>query len=173
MEDKKQFVSEMERRYGTEEALGVIFELEDERATRISLAEMNALYERLGVNAPGAISLLPHGGSACCCTDYAVHIYLTLEADVKIFGFANKDNPTSRVAREEIHPGGHDFAVVNDRYIVDPWPRFVPGVFEQMVFDMYDEEEAALVEDIYGPSECWKRMHDTERYANELMPQAT
>lgn len=108
-----------------------------------------------GDDLPAAASLLPHGGSAICCTDYAVHIFLKLPGRVQIVGFANEDNPTSRCAREEFHCGGHDFALVDDRFIVDPWPRLVPMVMEQAVFDLNDPVDAELVLDVYGPRECW------------------
>lgn len=160
------FQAEMERRFGTEEALGVLLELED--GSRLSLDEYRALEEKLGRDAmPDSVSLLPNGGSAVCCTDYAMLIYTTLPGRVQIFGFANEDNPTSRVARDEIHPGGHDFAVVDDRYIVDPWPRLVPMVLTQMVFDLHDPADAALALDIYGPRTCWRHMHEAEACALE------
>jgi hypothetical protein len=64
-----------------------------------------------------------------------------------------------------MHPSGHDFAVVDDRYIVDPWPRFVHGGIQQMVFDLETEQE--LVDDIYGPCNCWTLMVECEKYALE------
>ena len=152
------FHDEMERLFGSDEALGVCFENED-TGDKLTPAEVDAMHQQLGDDMPGMISLLPHGGSACCCTDYAIHIFRALPGRVEIFGFANSDNPTSRVAREEMHPGGHDFAVVDDRYIVDPWPRLVQGGFSQMVFDLKGAD-AALALDIYGPAACWRRMHE-------------
>lgn len=156
-------IAQMEALFGSDQALGVWFQCEDGR--KLSAAD----YDALG-DAPDASSHLPHGGSACCCTDYAMHIYLALPGRVRIVGFANEDNPTSRVARELIHPGGHDFALVDERFIVDPWPRLVPSVFPQMVFDLTDEADAALVLDIYGPQQCWRHMHQSEFAALETLP---
>lgn len=162
--DKQSFVADMESRFGSEKVLGVRFMLDSGEI--ISLEEYEALFKKLGRHdAPCAESLLPDGGSAVCCTDYASYIYKQLPGRVEIHGFANEDNPTSRVAREQIHPGGHDFAVVDGRYIVDPWPRLVPMVFEQLVFDLQDEVDAATVADVYGPRTCWERMTVAEEFA--------
>lgn len=162
--DKLGFVAEMEARFGSDEALGVWFEADD--GTKYLPGELDALALQIGKGSvPDTSSFLPGGGSAVCCTEYACHIYRTLPGRVQVFGFANENNPSSRVAREEIHPGGHDFAVVDGRYIVDPWPRLVPAAFEQLVFDMHDPHDAALVADIYGPRDCWTRMTAAEEYA--------
>lgn len=164
------FTAMMERLFGSDEALGVYFELE-EGGPRISLSEHAAMSEELGDEMPGTISYLPNGGSAVCCTDYAAVIFQTLPGRVQIFGFANEENPTSRVARDDFHPGGHDFAVVDGRYIVDPWPRLVQGAFDQMVFDTQDEH-AAMALDVYGPRSCWKHMKLCEDQAMKQMLQA-
>lgn len=165
----EKFVQEMETQFGSDEALGVYF-ITDDGQERLSLAQFNELaaqYDNPG-DMPGMQSYLADGGSAVCCTDYAATIYRQLERGrVQIFGFANEDNPTSRCAREEYHPGGHDFAVVDQRFIVDPWPRLVAGVFDQMVFDLEDPTEGQLALDIYGPRSCWKWMSAAERHAEE------
>lgn len=162
--DTLAFTAEMEARFGSDEALGVWFEADD--GSRYTPAELDAWNKQ---NPSGelleTISYLPGGGSACCCTDYAAHIFRALPGRVKIYGFANEENPTSRVARELIHPGGHDFAVVDDRFVVDPWLRLVSGVLEQLVFDMQGEQDAALVADLYGPQHCWTHMLAAEEYA--------
>ena len=165
MPTRDAMTAQMEALFFSVQALGVYFKLEDGRT--LSAAD----YDALG-NAPDASSHLPHGGSACCCTDYAAHIFLTLPGRVRIVGFANEDNPSSRVARELIHPGGHDYALVDERFIVDPWPRLVPGVFDQMVFDLANEADAALVLDIYGPQQCWRHMVEAEAAALAPTPAA-
>jgi hypothetical protein len=165
MSTEANFVSKMERLFGSDEALGVYFEVED-GGPPISVAEQKLIYNKLGNHTPGLISYLRTGGSAVCCTDYAIQIFLELPGRVRIHGFSNEENPTSRVAREQMHPGGHDFAVVDGRYIVDPWPRLVHGGFTQMVFDLDDEKE--LVDDIYGPCDCWTLMLESEKHAVEM-----
>lgn len=157
--------------FGSEEALGVYMVLEgpDGPGESVSLEAYAKLCEGKSTeDYPGAASTLPHGGSAICCTDYATHIFLKLPGRVQIVGFHNKDNPTSRCAREEFHCGGHDFAIVDGRFIVDPWPRLVPMVMEQAVFDLTDPLDVALALDVYGPRECWKPNIAAEAYAMGL-----
>lgn len=169
--NKQAFIEDMERRFGSDNALGVRFRLDSGEV--LSVEEYDALVKKVGkYDAPCAESLLPDDGSAVCCTDYAAYIFKQLPGRVEIYGFANEDNPTSRVAREEIHLSGHDFAIVDGRYIVDPWPRLVPMAFEQMVFDLEDRVDAAVVADIYGPRPCWERMSLAEQYAQKQLDES-
>ena len=101
---------------------------------------------------------MPDDSSATCCTNYANHVRSTLGAigyEVNVVGFANEDNPSSRCAKEEFHPGGHDFAIVSQRYLVDPWVRLVACVEDQIVYDLFDDGQAAKALEIYGPRHCW------------------
>lgn len=152
--DLRDFV---EKRFGSDEAIGVWY-LDDDGVTQYTLHEGSAIWHCLGDDAPGMTSMMPDGSSATVCTNYAVHVGRAFPERTQIFGFANTNNPTSRVAREEIHPGGHDFAVVDDRFLVDPWIRLVAAEGDQIFFDLEDEKDAVLVRDIYGPRECWEHM---------------
>lgn len=167
MTDRQTFTQEMERQFGSEEALGVTIRLQS--GETVTAAEYDFRCANLPKDQrPGGESLLPDGGSAVCCTDYASWIYKRLPGRVKIYGFSNDKNPTSRIAREVIHPGGHDFAIVDDRFIVDPWPRLVAGAFRQMVFDLTDPADAAIVADVYGPRECWEHMVVAETWTQAI-----
>lgn len=150
----------VESQFGSDEALGVYYIGVD--GSSYSLAEAEALFAKQGDSAPDMASSFPDGASATVCTNYAIQIGRRLPERTLIFGFANTDNPLSRVAREEIHPGGHDFAVIDDRFIVDPWVRLVAGVSEQICFDLEDEHDAAIALDFYGPREAWRRMREAE-----------
>jgi hypothetical protein len=155
----------MEQLFGSDEALGVWFLSDNDDV--LSLADYAALHQAMGDAMPGGQSLFPDGSSAVCCTEYAVQIYRKLTGRVQIFGFANEDNPTSRVAREQIHPGGHDFAVVDGQFLVDPWIRLVVNQSEQIVFDLAGARDAPIVADWYGPATCWRRMTEAEHYADK------
>ncbi|ARL04218.1 hypothetical protein [Burkholderia pseudomallei] len=149
-----------EAHFGSDEVLGVWFCGED--GARYTLDEADELYACLGDECPPMFSLFPDGTSAITCTNYAVQVGRKLPDRTEIFGFANEHNPTSRVAREEIHPGGHDFALVDGRYLVDPWIRLVAAACDQICFDLGDPADAELVRDLYGPRECWRRMTSAE-----------
>lgn len=165
------FHEEMEQRFGSDEALGVVFVLytadSDADSITVPAADYDSLPEEVR-NTYECESQFPDGTSAVCCTYYASQILKGMPGRVKIFGFANENNPTSRVAREEWHPGGHDFAVVDDRYIVDPWPRLVLGHDGPMVYDLQEPDEALSALDIFGPRSCWTHMVGAEEFALSL-----
>jgi len=153
--------SMLEEKFGTDEALGVAFSTMD--GIIYSLAEMDELINIHGRdNVPETMSIFPDGTSAITCTNYAIQIARTLPGRVAIFGFANENNLASRVAREEIHPGGHDFAVVDGRYLVDPWVKLVAEVSDQIIFDFNDPDDLLVIQDFYGLKSCWERMHGAE-----------
>lgn len=147
--------NDLERRFGSEEALGIQFARAD--GGFYSPAEMAAYWLRPEADLTAEFpSQFADGTDAICCTNYAIHVVRGVHpVSARIMGFANIDNPRSRVAREEIHPAGHDFAIVADRYLVDPWIVFVAGYTHQIVFDLSDPRDAATVLDLYGPAECW------------------
>lgn len=72
-----------------------------------------------------------------------------------VVGFANEDNLESPCAIEAYHPGGHDFAIVDDRYLIDPWVRLVACVQEQIFYDLEDGADLEKAIKIYGPREKW------------------
>lgn len=105
------------------------------------------------------------GYSATQCTGYACSIRVMLGSDrVKVFGLSEEENPESAVAQFCF---GHDFAVVDNRFIVDPWLVDV-GTDEpetQGVFDLRDPEDAIKIKRYYGNQSKWKesRFEDTGR----------
>lgn len=162
-------LNELNAKFGTDAALGVTFcaldaNFYEDDGGKFSIDEYAAMSAALGPAMPECVSHLPDGSSATCCTSYAIHVYKALPGRVQIFGFENEKNPTSRVAREELHPYGHDFAVVDGRYLVDPWVKLVLGVeTAPVVFDMQQVAGAAEVLDVYGPQSCWERMVSVEQ----------
>src|SRR6185369_5608665 len=52
--------------------------------------------------------------------------------------------------------GGHDFAVVDNRFIVDYWLEFVVGE-KRGVFDMQDPQDAAFIKHYYGDPANWEK----------------
>lgn len=96
------------------------------------------------------------------CTGFACSIFQMLPDRTKIYGFDVESNPAaSYFAKEEVIDG-HDFAVIDDRYIVDPWLKFLPMVTNQVVFDLQDPADAENIEKYYGDRGKWKRMVDVE-----------
>lgn len=152
--------------FGTDEALGVTFHTEDgEILSAKQFDELSRARQAAGEEIPCGDSYLPNGGSGTCCTDYAACVYIQLPGRVKMVGFSNDENPDCQVAKDELHPCGHDFAVVDNRYLVDPWCKLVVGNDWQVVYDMSDPADLALVHHRYGPRECWTHMVAAQAYA--------
>ena len=104
--------------------------------------------------APGA-SLLPDGGRASSCADCA-HYIRYHEPNTTIYGFWSKDNP--RWAGAHLLDG-HDFAVVDERYVVDPWIVETEHLSDRSVFDLNDPSDRAAVRRIYGDRTKWRLVH--------------
>lgn len=152
--------------FGSDEAFGLYFELDT--GGQMSVAEFDAKFAGCTVEeVPGTQSFLADGGSGTCCTDYAAFIYKSLPGRVRIYGFANEDNPGCVIVQEEMHPGGHDFAVVDDRYLVDPWVRLVVGEDWPIVYDFQDVQDIETALHRYGPRANWQRMAEAERFADK------
>jgi hypothetical protein len=122
-------VADLEARYGSDEALGVHW---DEAEGR---------------------SLLPDGEPAImrgACAAYIVE----LEGAGKIVGFYDGTNPTAHAAGYA--GGGHDFALIDDRYIADPWVKETGLTSTRAVFDLQDPEDQEEIQHLYGDPRMWE-----------------
>jgi hypothetical protein len=97
-------------------------------------------------------ALLPGGGSLGICTYCADYVIRTLGHGAR-YGFLVENNPS--VTDYEIRSsGGHDFAVIEGRYIVDPW--YALNNNRQGVFDLKSASDREMIKGIYGDPDCWK-----------------
>ena len=119
--------AELQARYGTDAALDVRFNDEE------------------------GFSELPNGGRAAVCTDCARFIR-SKEPSTKIVGYSHEDNPSG--ASELAF--GHDFAIVDDRYIVDPWVVGTAGESSRAVFDLENPLDANEIRRLYGDPGKWE-----------------
>lgn len=94
----------------------------------------------------------PDGTSSVVCTNCARQVKHRFPAITKIVGFDTENNPVNNP--HIAHAGGHDFAIVADRYIVDPWLRDVCDE-DTMVYDMHDEADRYAILDRYGDPTKW------------------
>ena len=110
------------------------------------------------------------------CTGYACAVLQKLgKSRVKVFGFHDTDNPSSAIAQAA---GGHDFALVDGRFIVDPWlgegfatpmdAKSGEPLPQRTVFDLEAPGDRKLIEELYGDRAKWKDM--TERVAERAPP---
>lgn len=105
-------------------------------------------------------TLFPNGDPWARCTCWAYGVEAQLGPDrVKVMGFSNDENPTAQVAAAIF---GHDFAVVDGRFIVDGWVKYVGSAegTQPGVYDMNDEKDAEMIRTLYGDPECWSWLDD-------------
>ncbi len=121
-------VAALTARYGSDEALGVTYD--DEHGG----------------------SFLPGGGRASNCYDCADYIR-ACEPNTAIYGFWSRENAGWAGA---ILVDGHDFAVVDDRYIVDPWIVETERLSDRPVFDLKNPNDRTEVRRIYGDRKSWR-----------------
>ena len=122
-------VAELEARYGSDEALGVVWSEEEER------------------------SLLPDGEPAVICGFCAAYIVRLVGAG-QVVGFHDGLNPIAHAAG---YPGGgHDFALIDGRYIVDPWVKETGLTSKRAVFDLLDAGDAEEIRWLYGDRGAWE-----------------
>lgn len=95
------------------------------------------------------------GHSGVQCTGFACEIEDRLGKDrVQVVGYDMNDNPSSAISQVA---DGHDFAIVDNRYIVDPWVRDVESMGDG-VYDMMDPADRMKVREMYGEPATWKTL---------------
>lgn len=91
-------------------------------------------------------------GLGLFCTGFALTIQEKLGDRVKVWGFYSADNPGTVWDRLA---DGHDFAVIDNRFIVDPFAV----EFEAEgtgIYDLEDPEDRTEVLRIYGDQANWE-----------------
>lgn len=97
-------------------------------------------------------------GQMGICTNCARYIVDQLAGRGEVYGFAVDDNP---VESKEIQGCfGHDFAVIDGRYIVDAWISVYSGEEKQMVFDMEDPNDAVKIKYFFGDPAKWAHFNN-------------
>jgi len=90
------------------------------------------------------------GSYSSICTFGAKKV--AIEFGGLVFGYLAEDNPTALVPK---HACGHDFAIIEGRFLVDYWAYQVAEEVDRPVFDMYDPVDKSLVQCHYGDQESW------------------
>ncbi len=152
----KQLIEEL---FGTESAFGIRYV--DEQNNVYTPEELD-IAQANGTSHGSVDSSFPDNLDAVRCTNYAIQIGKKFRRTTQIFGFENVNNPDCEFAQQRLHPGGHDFAIVEERWLIDPWVRLVRGAYQEIVYDLQDPVDAALVTKRYGKRENWKRMTRVE-----------
>lgn len=128
---------------------------------KAELAARFATEELMGIEYINEIAMLPNGQEMGRCTNCAWFVVETL-GEGEVWGFRVDDNPS--VTQEEVvFAFGHDFAVIEGRYIVDPWIDLYTGAVNQGVFDLQDPADAPRIAAIYGDPACWSQLQPYPR----------
>ena len=119
----------------------------------------------------------PSGGQWFICTDWACYVRRELGDRAKIYGFDISDKRRAGAADDDysrLDQGfdGHDFAVVDDRFIVDGWVKNIEGMHDKAVIDMKDPKNAKLIQSIYGNPKFWDRNEKLEQIIDRETPEA-
>lgn len=90
-------------------------------------------------------------GRISTCTNTAV--YLADRLGGVVYGYSIDDNPEAQLGQNEF---GHDFAVIDDRWLVDFWARDTYDMRD--LYDLHNPRDLRIVTRQYGPRKNWKRM---------------
>jgi len=85
------------------------------------------------------------------CTDTSVWLAARLKGVVH--GYHHDDNPDAALGEGE---GGHDFVIVDGRWLVDWWAK--DTYQERDLYDLQDPADQELVLRLYGPADAWRQM---------------
>jgi len=88
-------------------------------------------------------------GDLGLCT--VVSRWLAEKSGGEVYGYFSEENPSATLA---VCEGGHDFVVVDGRWLVDWW-AWDHQYIDRKVFDLSDPEDARMVSKLYGDRGAW------------------
>ena len=92
-------------------------------------------------------------GSACAiCTASAEQIAQRFGG--LVLGYHSASNPTASIGLPAID--GHDFALIDDRWLVDYWAWHVAGIAAQPILDLSYAADRTAACVLYGPANVWE-----------------
>lgn len=160
-----EFESELDWRFGSDDVFGITCSvvINGQALPDMSASEYDTWCSTVPqdqLERAHVLIAFPDGG-VTNCTNYARSVRKTLIAeghDVQIVGFKNENNPDCAVTKEDLHPGGHDFAIVDGRYLVDPWIRLVAMARNRIVYDLGERYSLEAAVRVYGTPSLWESL---------------
>jgi hypothetical protein len=114
--------------------------------------------------------------SSFICTYIASAVKMLEGDNIKIYGFSTYENPNAIYFVEEYGENsdeGHHFAVMNNRYIIDPWIYdnfYNTNTFNRSVFDLQNKNDEEIIKYIYGDKNKWTDItNDVEKF-DDMFP---
>lgn len=90
-------------------------------------------------------------GYGAICTSHAE--YIATHENGLVCGFMVEDNPCEIGELAD----GHDFALIEGRYIVDTWLYNWEESIDKPVLDMQNPDDSKLIRRFYGDPDKWER----------------
>jgi hypothetical protein len=94
------------------------------------------------------------GGCCCCSVDAAVKVVKKFGG--RVMGYYCSRNPSALIGLNIC--GGHDFAIVADRFIVDYWAFRIVRVLERPVLDLTKWLDYEIAQQMYGDTKTWEEV---------------
>lgn len=111
----------------------------------------------------------PDGSRVTTCTSWAIQARRLLGERAEIFGFfVDENEEATAMARLA---DGHDFVLVDGRYILDGWLCELEGDLDYPIVDIQDPANEDLVRSYYGDPECWTRTSGLEKDIDNEAPE--
>lgn len=158
---------ELETKFKSEKAIGIHY------AEYGTMTPMNDLSEEEQETAD-IYAYLPNNEEMGKCTNCAVYVAEQYPGRAEVYGFLCENNPecTHKAVTDAF---GHDFCVIDNRYIVDFWVSLYAGYEQQSIYDLQDKNDQAKIKQIYGNPEKWSVMinssfasHDDSNFPENL-----
>jgi hypothetical protein len=100
-------------------------------------------------------------GRCTNCADFVAHVMRNSGYDAVRAGFLVDNNPS--VSSDSVCVAmGHDFCIVENRYIVDLWISLYTGETTQVVFDLEAPEDFDSIAKNYGDKKSWQFIDPTD-----------
>jgi len=99
-------------------------------------------------------SVFENGAAACNCTNGARLVCDRLGRGW-VVGYRDSDHPGTKCGE---FAGGHDFAFVDGRYIVDHWVKWVACLSDRSVFDIFETGDKETIFQLYGDRSGWSQL---------------
>jgi hypothetical protein len=114
-------------------------------------AFIRSLDEEVFFDEVESLNRFRHGGHWAICTDSALRVARQFKGTV--WGYYAIENLQAAIGLSIA--GGHDFAVIDSRWLVDYWACNVAQVIQTPIFDLNEDKDRDEVRRLYGPSRRW------------------
>lgn len=156
---------ELESKFGSEQSIGIHYA---EYGSMIPAEEFSEEEKEQ----TDIYAFLPNDEEMGRCTNCALYVAEQYPGRAEVYGFYCEDNPKC-THKAITDANGHDFCIIDKRYIVDFWVSLYTGYEKQSVYDLHDKSDQLKIRQIYGDPEKWSVMQNDSfiRYDDHRFPE--